>query len=106
MKRQRSYANRSLVIVRRESTSGGRSISKSGRDCAASNFGTNPISPNGLLPGWCARNDCLWRILLKKSARASEPNFSGTWACLPKKYVGGPPRFLIIQRAALATALR
>jgi hypothetical protein len=46
-----------------------------------------------------------WQILLKKSARAIDPNFSGTWACLPKKY-GGPPRFLTIQRAALATAVR
>jgi hypothetical protein len=45
-------------------------------------------------------------MLLKKSVRANDPNFSVTWARLPKKYVGGPPRSLTIERAASATAVR
>src|ERR1700752_3315579 len=45
-------------------------------------------------------------ILLKKSVRANDPNFSGTWAGLPKKYVGGAPCSLTIERAASATAVR
>jgi hypothetical protein len=32
-------------------------------------------------------------MLLKKSVRANDPNFSVTWARLPKKYVGGTASF-------------
>src|ERR1700751_559876 len=45
-------------------------------------------------------------IMLKKSVRAHDPNFSGTWAGLPKKDVGGALFSLTTERAASAPAVR